>query len=537
MSRIAVQLIMAILIYLWSFGDNYRSNEEFPEHNWLREGTYTVTLVVWTEFGSVTVTDTVVVTVNSISTPPPSANRDLHPFVAIGVFCLRYAVEPSQGIGWAEVDGDDWPEPVPNYGALLIIDDNETPRMLLEDRNDDWIWEDATFDRVQWQKPTFVDKFYSDSLRNGDYRWVLSAAGANEYYVEKLDGGDPDLLQPKILEIGTMDTPEGTVGTLQPGYWAWGDNDVLGFDTVYVRLPDNTDPDTKNLGYVMGYWWTEITPEEWYQEEVSNSSGSEDDFEVPVQHFFTRPYEPENKGKAGYDANGYRTAQRFDLDVYKDGDLTRPFKSVVNTPDNGDIMFSGTVIEAKRIMPVFKCAASEIMVVGRNMTKIIKPKQESRELRRTDSWAAEAALAAKRFHIGRNLLNPLLERVSGNTVAGSVGQTIGPDGNDGSAIILTANLNLTNNAVTGAYTFVFWRTILAPIVTIPALAGLNQQGDTYNDWQLMYVVGNNCPANLVITPGTASEIVIYAGDITEWLSMYYTDMRYGEDPRQFLCGF
>jgi len=512
-----------VTLYFWDFGDGYTSTLEIPTHHYLRAGVYTVTLVIWTDVGSVTVIHTVPVEASAL--------------VAVNVFCLRFAVEPAQGIGWSEISGDDWPEPVPYYGALSIIDDNETPRMLLEDRNDDRIWEDATYDRVEFQKPAFTDKYFTDSLRSVDYRWVLSAAGTNEYYVEKLNGGDPNLDQPKNVEIGTLNTPLGTLGALLPGYWGWGDNDALGFNTVYVRLPDNTDPDTKNLGYVMGFWWTEISWEEWFQEEVSNPSGQEDDFEVPVQHYYTRPYEPENKGKAGYDENGYRIAQQFDLDIYRDGTLTMPFRSVVNTPDNGDIMFSGTKIEGKRIMPVFKGSASEVMLVGRDMTKIIKPKQDDREHRRTDSNTAETALAAKRFHLGRNLLQPLLERVSGNVIPGAVGQTIGPDGNDGSAIILTANLNLINNAVAGAYTFVFFRSVLIPVATVPALAALTQQGDTYSDWQLMYVTGNNCPANLVITPGTISEVVIYEGDITEWLTMYYMDARYSEEPKQFMCGW
>jgi PKD repeat protein len=509
--------------YYWDFGDGYSSNLEIPVHNWLRAGVYTVTLTVWTDFGSVTVTGTVTV-------EAPVA-------IAITAFCLRFAVEAAQGVGWSECSGDDWIQPVPNCQPLKIIDDNDTPRMLIEDRNDDKIWEDATFDRVEFQAPAFIDKYYEDDLVAAEYRWVLSAGGTNEYYVEKVAGGDPVLEEPKNVEIGTMVTPSGVLGALLPGYWGWGDNDALGFNTVYVRLPDNTDPDTKNLGYVVGFFWTEITWEEWFLEEVSNPGGKEDNFEVPVQHFFTRPKEANNKGKAGYDSNGYRIAQQFDLDVYKDGELTRPFASVTDTPENGDILFSGYVINGKRIMPVFKGAASEVMLVGRNMDKIIKPRQDERDLRRTDSWDSEVDFSAKRFHIGRNLLSPLLERVGGSVIAGSVGQTIGPDGIDGSAIIINVNLDLTNIAVAGVYTFTFWRNTNAPVATAPALPALTQQGSTFGNWQLMYVAGNNCPANVIITPGTVSEIVIYTGDVTAWLGKYYEDVRYKEEPKQFLVGF
>jgi len=43
---------------------------------------------------------------------------------------------------------------------------------------------------------------------------------------------------------------EGAVGVLQLGEWAFANNDSLGFGTIYVRLSDDTDPDSKDLGYV-----------------------------------------------------------------------------------------------------------------------------------------------------------------------------------------------------------------------------------------------------------------------------------------------
>ena len=42
----------------------------------------------------------------------------------------------------------------------------------------------------------------------------------------------------------------GTAGTLASGEWDWADNDALGFTTIYVRLSDDTDPDSKADGYV-----------------------------------------------------------------------------------------------------------------------------------------------------------------------------------------------------------------------------------------------------------------------------------------------
>lgn len=507
--------------YLWDFGDGYTFSEESPYHAYKREDVYTVTLTTYTDYGVATTTLTVVVVAPIL--------------ITISQFCLRYAVQQVQGMGWAECSGDDWVTPV---DCLSIIDDNDVPRMLIEDENDGFVWEEATFDRVEFQKPPFVDKYYEENLRSAEFRWIASAGGVNEYYLDKADGGDPGYEEPKKMEIGNMDSPQGDVGTLGAGYWGYGDNDGLGYDTIYVRLPDNTDPDTKALGYVTGIFWTEIAGEEWYPEEVSNPSAEENMQEFNEFHWYTRPYEAENKGKGGYDSNGYRESQSFSLDVYKDGSIVNPFASVGDIPENGDILFSGTKIECRRLMPVFKFAASELMIVGRNLFKIIKPQAGSREERTFDREVAELALSNAVYFVGRNVLTPLLERVSGTVLTGPAGVGIGPDGIDGSALVVpAAGLNLQNNAVVGAYTFMFWRSTLAPVVTAPALPALVQVGATYSDWQLMYVVANNCPANIVLTQGLVSTIRIYESDVSAYLAMYYNSMRYDLEPKPFEPGF
>jgi hypothetical protein len=53
--------------------------------------------------------------------------------------------------------------------------------------------------------------------------------------------------------INGSNATEGTVGSLTAGQWDYGDNDALGYSTIYVRLSDGTDPDTKTNGYVAFY--------------------------------------------------------------------------------------------------------------------------------------------------------------------------------------------------------------------------------------------------------------------------------------------
>ena len=49
-----------------------------------------------------------------------------------------------------------------------------------------------------------------------------------------------------VLEQSTEMT-EGTLGSLAVGEWAWGDNDSLGYDTIYVRKSDDSAPTTNEI--------------------------------------------------------------------------------------------------------------------------------------------------------------------------------------------------------------------------------------------------------------------------------------------------
>jgi len=78
------------------------------------------------------------------------------------------------------------------------------------------------------------------------YRWTVSGSGTNEYYLELSAGGDPSISQPyMVYENGINIMDPGTVGSLSAGEWDYGDNDTLGFSTLYVRLSSGgPDPDT-----------------------------------------------------------------------------------------------------------------------------------------------------------------------------------------------------------------------------------------------------------------------------------------------------
>lgn len=94
----------------------------------------------------------------------------------------------------------------------------------------------------------------------GTFKWTESGSGTSEYYLTNIAGTGsglpsvPNLAEDIILENsasgGGTGLTVGTVGTLSASECCYDDNDALGFDTIYVRLADSTDPDTKADGYV-----------------------------------------------------------------------------------------------------------------------------------------------------------------------------------------------------------------------------------------------------------------------------------------------
>jgi hypothetical protein len=82
----------------------------------------------------------------------------------------------------------------------------------------------------------------------------------SEYYLRTAANGNPGFVaQPDNLYINGSNATEGTVGSLTAGQWDYGDNDTLGYSTVYVRLSDGTDPDTKDPNYVKFYQYPRAT--------------------------------------------------------------------------------------------------------------------------------------------------------------------------------------------------------------------------------------------------------------------------------------
>ena len=85
------------------------------------------------------------------------------------------------------------------------------------------------------------------------YLWQKSKSGVNEWYVTRADGSNPGLVKPESAVVSgyymvasATDTERvrGTVGSLRfINQYGYGDNDSLGFSTVYVRTSGSAPTD------------------------------------------------------------------------------------------------------------------------------------------------------------------------------------------------------------------------------------------------------------------------------------------------------
>jgi len=85
------------------------------------------------------------------------------------------------------------------------------------------------------------------NYKDAAYEWTKSGSGTNEWYLQLVTGGgDPSLSE--TLKCFTQihsatsesEATAGTVGSLTAGQWDWGDNDTLGYSTIYACTDGKT---------------------------------------------------------------------------------------------------------------------------------------------------------------------------------------------------------------------------------------------------------------------------------------------------------
>lgn len=100
--------------------------------------------------------------------------------------------------------------------------------------------------RIEWSGGVWkVERLARISIRTSDYEWIASGSGTSEYYLRlAATHGDPGIPFPAVIEGNKAVISRGTLGSLAADRWGYGDNDSLGYSTIYVRTSGSVDPDS-----------------------------------------------------------------------------------------------------------------------------------------------------------------------------------------------------------------------------------------------------------------------------------------------------
>jgi len=94
--------------------------------------------------------------------------------------------------------------------------------------------------------PVSEYELYRYELTSSTYKWTASAT-ANVYYCELSTGGDPSILEPDAVMLAGRKMDQITVfANLDDHEWYYGDEDTLGYNTVYIKDASG-DPDTTGV--------------------------------------------------------------------------------------------------------------------------------------------------------------------------------------------------------------------------------------------------------------------------------------------------
>lgn len=116
-------------------------------------------------------------------------------------------------------------------------------------------------------------------IRNASYSWTASAV-PGEYYLRTSAGSNPNLSEPVKILVGTRYFIKGIIGSLSQYEYGYGASDGLGYSTIYLRLEDGSDPDSKTLNSISAIYYdvlrcsNEALPLEHYWYPYAMSFGS-----------------------------------------------------------------------------------------------------------------------------------------------------------------------------------------------------------------------------------------------------------------------
>lgn len=196
-------------------------------------------------------------------------------------------------------------------------------------------------------------------------------------------------------------------------------------------------------------------------------AGEYEEIEHVESHIHIRPWKEENRGKVGFNADGFLSNHSIDLRIYDDGEPTTPLAKLEDLQRYGDYIYRKR-IEARRLQEeyIFSAAAWRVVAIQEMYMTINKAAAPGLDYPQEDKWQSEFVGAY--LWISRDRLRAKMNRATGKTMSGSYDSLVtGPDGQSNSAIASTilTTLSDTIQALTGDFSISLW---IADCLLFPA---------------------------------------------------------------------
>jgi PKD repeat protein len=483
--------------WAWSFGDGETSTEKNPTHTFNTYGNFTVILTSGNaEFGYFSVSAVITV-------------RDRHGIDFLGTPLTGTApmdvlFEPdtlSASLEWSFGDGTISRETTPIHRYMMPGVYTVTVRARFADSEEVFVTTKTDYIRT--------------------YQWAIGEIGGlNVSRTNKCLRVGIKPGQGGIFEItgAGWPFPEARTGTLLV-YDENGQAHALVLDANEGKFVDISTEDTpfdtkvyKDKVGTDGSGGTDYEPEVYFAPDTGNMEHYR--VRLAESHLYTQPVKSDDRGETGFDANGYPTGMTAEMTFFKDGEkINETAKAEDIALPKGEIR-TDREIEGSRIETRVKFNAGKVQLIGREQYFVAGDVPDNPDDRMATEDDYQEELAAPTRWLSRG--TGLIDRATGNELAGAYTAITGPDGNTDSAHRITSAIGLANSAI-AAGTILLWRKTGYTISGV-SLADVGSVGD----WFLSYATGS-LPANISLGAGDVFDVRLFSTVITAKCRTYIYD--------------
>ena len=159
-------------------------------------------------------------------------------------------------------NSDDWPPPQECSLNIRYTPSDETQSFelfsgmaYLRSFDTDGVRYELFF-RLQYNKIKLLDQDWGYDpnaigiINPGAFKWSEGDQEKHIYFLEAARGGRPMLERPQRISMMGRVIQETDPAEMEIDSWAWGDLNALGFETVYICLPDQSNPSEGAPGFL-----------------------------------------------------------------------------------------------------------------------------------------------------------------------------------------------------------------------------------------------------------------------------------------------